>query len=183
MINRRFVIIASIFTISILIIAYLYISRWGLDSTEWDSPDNTFTIRLLADTGKGEYRFQSSLAGSMRWVDFLSFNLKDEITIPTPRAHFVNEDVAYVYMDAKYSVTVDGGKRWSVWEGWKQLPAYDRSRAASINIQDVTMEAGGMGKMSVEVSGLQNSEIELRTKDYGHHWEIWHEPVTVEPKL
>ena len=87
----------------------------------------------------------------------------------TGRVQFVNRDVAYVYLQWWYAVTVNGGERWSTWD----VPAHAAGRVFYNNtlIEKVSIQPDGTGTMTLNPQGVvEKRRLTLHTKDFGQQW-------------
>lgn len=79
---------------------------------------------------------------------------------------FVAENIGYIFMGSKYSITTDGGKTWTGWDAEKDLSEWqccDRS-----SIQEIRVSPDGTGEMKVVLSKART--ITVHTEDFGKRW-------------
>jgi hypothetical protein len=145
---------------------------------QWERSNDTFRVRIeVFDEGNRAHMFEpgchialsSAPAGSSRWRQFgrayfsrCDQDLKD-------RVRLVNEQVAYVFMQWWYAVTVDGGASWSTWDVAAHLPgkAFYNPRL----IEEVSIKPDGTGAMTLNREGTaQKMPLTLVTNNFGIEW-------------
>jgi hypothetical protein len=87
------------------------------------------------------------------------------------RSHvrFVNQSVAYVFLQWWYMVTADGGRTWATWDVAAKLPTL--AYASPSLIDDVVLAPDGTGTMTLNPVGTVSHErVRLRTTDFGRAW-------------
>jgi hypothetical protein len=141
----------------------------------WETTNKTFKVRVnkYAEESGGfvagaYYAFESTRVVSDKWKEFMIIHHDDPDPIPHEQVRFVNDQVGYVFMVYKYAVTTDSGDTWALWDIVKDLPDWQRSRAA---IKEVQIAPDGSGKMILTPFTNQPAP-ELHTKDYGRHWSV-----------
>jgi photosystem II stability/assembly factor-like uncharacterized protein len=140
----------------------------------WEVANSKFRIKVVAQeeggwVGGARYLFQSASAESNDWHEIMQFRHDDPVLIPREQVHFINDQTAYAFMGWTYAVTTDGGKTWSVWTAERDLPNWQCCNYKLI--RDVQLAADGTGKMIFNpVPNRQGEVPELRTRDYGRHW-------------
>ena len=116
-------------------------------------------------------RLASAQAGSNEWHQFSNAYYSNCDQIQKNRVRFVDDKIAYVFMQWWYSVTTDGGNNWSNWDvaGHLSGQAYYYPEL----IQDVSMKSDGNGTMALDPKGLRSNEsLTLYTRDFGLHWDV-----------
>jgi hypothetical protein len=144
----------------------------------WETANSAFKIRVTsyAEENGGIvagafYVVRSSAARSDDWQEIMTFRHDDPVAIPREQVRFVNDRIGYVFMGWKYAVTTDAGSKWSVWSAEKDLPNWQCCNYRLI--QDVRIAPDGTGTMILNPIPQRRGEVpELRTKDYGQHWEL-----------
>lgn len=139
----------------------------------WEGSNNIFKVRVTAYAEEGGgfvagayYIFESAAVGSDNWREVMTVRHDDPVEIPREQVRFVSDQIGYAFMLYKYAVTTDGGTTWSVWDATRDLPYWQRTRAA---IKEVRLVSDGTGMMSL--TSFTNEEApELYTEDYGLHW-------------
>jgi hypothetical protein len=169
-----------------LVVTIGVVSAWGLHSQSkrskrindhWETSNGRFSIRVTAyaeDNGGfvagAYYVFESARMRSNDWREIMTFRHDDPVPIPREQIRFVSDQVSYLFMGWKYAVTTDGGVTWSVWTADRDLPNWECCNYALI--RDVTIEKDGKGFMQLKPSQDRRGEVpELRTQDYGRHWD------------
>lgn len=85
------------------------------------------------------------------------------------RVRFVTEQVAYVFMQWGYTVTVNGGQRWTFWDVVEHLP--EKAYRSPTLIEDVSIKPDGTGTMTLNPADtVQHVLLTLHTKDFGQQW-------------
>ncbi len=141
----------------------------------WETVRGKFKIRITEYKEKNPvylthffYVFESSNAGSGNWHEIMEVKNDDDVPLPREQIRFVNDEVAYVFMNEKYAVTTDLGRTWTVWEAVPQSLSKLQSAA---NIRDVQINIDGTGNM--HLSSLFNGQVDsltIFTQDHGRHW-------------
>lgn len=139
---------------------------------DWETKRGGLKIRLityeLPDViPRGIYHtFQSSQGEGTSWSDIMTVRKE---TLASPRGDqvvFINEQVAFIFMDWIYAVTTDGGRTWFTWDTEQDFPSIECCDYT--RIQEVYVSSDGKGIMKISRLG----EIqELHTKDYGKQWQ------------
>ena len=149
---------------------YLMSSRRRRPRYEYTANNDAFKIRvqMLPETGIGfvlgaDYVFASSGIQSDRWHEIMIVHKDDPDPIPRDQIHFLNGDVAYLFMRNKYAVTLNRGANWRVWDITTALPNW---RAHRSMIKDIEIDSSGIGMMQLTDNGSK-----LRTKNFGQSWE------------
>lgn len=99
------------------------------------------------------------------------FHLRQDILAPPPinQARYLSDQILYVYMGWLYSITIDGGEIWHLWDAEKELQGWKCCDPGLI--QNVTVASDGSGIMKLRLNPEEPQKIlELYTKDYGQHW-------------
>ena len=149
----------------------------------WDETNGAFKIRITAyDEKLGippqrfYYTFEASGPDSTQWHEIMTCRRKNVLGTPHEQVKFVANHSAYVFLADKFATTIDAGRTWSVWDG------YRIRRDMNINygwiyIRSVSISADGAGEMVVAEASLSMAEFSeardvarLRTSDYGQHW-------------
>lgn len=161
--------------------------RRGKAVEQWEDGNGVFRVRVTKHAegnwnqyySRGvHYVFESSPVGPERWREFTSEYLIEPEGFPRDHVRFVNERTAYVFWHDWFVVTVDGGAKWSRWKLTAgQLGGLDHTPERSR--QEVQVAADGAGVMRLTLDTRRDREsqpvlktFELRTKDYGQHWEV-----------
>lgn len=160
--------------VSVLLL-YVNCASRGDRLEDWETAGRLFKIRVTAYDERGVFLrgtyfvFESAPGSSTQWSEFMAVRDDDRPTIPRNQVRFVNDEVAYVFMDWMYAVTTDGGKNWSVWDMTRDVPGWQWSKYGII--QDVSIEPDGKGVIRLR-SVAQNSvkSAEFHTEDFGRHW-------------
>lgn len=142
----------------------------------WETHNKTFKISVTAYAEENGgfvagayYVFRSAKVNSDVWTDIMRFRHDDPVAIPRDQIHFVNDEVAYVFMGWMYAVTTDSGSTWSVWDARKDLPGWQCCNY--ILIKSVLLEQDGAGTMQLKpIDGRRGEVPELHTRDFGRHW-------------
>lgn len=88
----------------------------------------------------------------------------------TGRVKLLNDKVAYVCLGWRYSVTLDGGQTWHLWDVERDLLSWNCCDAGLI--KDVQISTRGEGVMTLRpIPNGKNDSLLLRTQDFGEHWE------------
>jgi hypothetical protein len=121
------------------------------------------------------YVFRSASVDSDKWKEILVYKADQPVSLRDGHIRFVQDRIAYAFVDNYYMVTTDGGQEWFVWDANKQLPVEELKRRYNLwpAITGVEMSPDGRGSMTL-VSFLSNRtpKPKLSTSDYGHHWSI-----------
>jgi hypothetical protein len=149
-------------------------SQRGKVVDTWEATNGSFRIQIEQYEEQSTYPapagayyvFRSAVNVSDSWNEIMTFRHDDPVPIPRDHVHFVNEQVAYVFMGWLYAVTTDGGRTWSVWNGSKD-PAFSKTYNYKL-IREVSISSEGNGKMLLKLIG--DTKVELKTKDYGRRW-------------
>lgn len=141
----------------------------------WETVKGNFKIRVTEYKEKNPvhlthffYVFESSDAASGEWHEIVEVKNDDDVPLPRDQMRFVNDRIAYVFMNEKYAVSTDGGKVWKVWEVTpKNLPQLQIRG----HIKNAHIELDGSGQLTLDalIDGKIN-ELTLYTHDYGQHW-------------
>lgn len=95
--------------------------------------------------------------------------LKEAVPLTTNRVKIFNDQIAYVYLGWIYSVTLDGGRSWHLWDAERNLPEWNCCDADLI--KDISISEQGDGVMIIlPDSRKPESLLYLRTRDFGQHW-------------
>lgn len=116
------------------------------------------------------YKFRSRLLRTTRWNEILSFEHDDLIAIEDKWVHFVNDEIAFVYIAWMYAVTTDRGQNWSVW-GAHRFRQIEAEIGYNL-IKTVTLNSDGTGKMKMGFVAPSGFEQILVTSDYGRSWHV-----------
>src|SRR5262249_49531957 len=121
---------------------YLMSSRRRRPRYEYTANNDAFKIRvqMLPETGIGfvlgaDYVFASSGIQSDRWHEIMIVHKDDPDPIPRDQIHFLNGDVAYLFMRNKYAVTLNRGANWRVWDITTALPNWRAHRSMIKDIE------------------------------------------------
>ena len=99
------------------------------------------------------------------------FNLHQSDLVPPPvkQVKILNESVAYVYMGWMYSVSLDGGQTWHLWDAERNIPEWKCCDPGLI--REVSISDQGSGVMTLRLDpNKPESQVYLRTTDFGQHW-------------
>ena len=171
--------VAGIFVAATWPTALLFLPpRVGAVAETWETSNGSFKIRVdrhNEDNGGfvpgAYYVFRSAPVGSDAWRDITTFRHDDPLPIPRDQIHFVNDNVAFVFMGWMYAVTADRGLTWSVWDAGDNLPNWQCCNYRLI--ADVQLNADGTGTMTLRPIQDRRGEVpQLRTKDFGRHWSV-----------
>lgn len=116
----------------------------------------TFTVPRMI----GDYRSTS-----------IVFNILPDKPVEFNRklVQIFNDRIAYVYLGWMYSVTLDGGRTWHLWDGERKLPEWECCDPGLI--QEVSISDQGTGIMTLRPDPKKpESLIRLKTSDFGQHW-------------
>ena len=98
-------------------------ARMGEVEETWQTSNRTFKLQIeRRDEESGGilpgayYVYQSATENSENWRTIFIQRHDDPNPIPTDSARFVGSEIAYVFFGAKYAVTVDGGRQWTIWD-------------------------------------------------------------------
>ena len=134
-----------------------------------------YKVRVTSYEEKGAsvegalYVFESQVTGANDWREILAFRHDDRVKIPTNQIRAVNDRIGYLFMGWTYAVTTDSGTTWSTWNAAKDLPNWQCCNYALI--RDVQLAPSGAGTMILNPIPQRQGEVqELRTSDYGRHW-------------
>jgi hypothetical protein len=95
--------------------------------------------------------------------------LSDPPSVSTNQVKILNDKIAYVYLGWMYSVSLDGGLTWHLWDAEKTLPSWECCDSGLI--QDINIDNSGNGRMALRVNPNNLAELlYLYTNDYGQHW-------------
>lgn len=143
----------------------------------WETTNSTFKIDVTAYAeengyvGGAYYIFRSAMVGSDDWREIMTFRHDYPVPIPRHQVQFVNAQIGFAFMGWMYAVTTDAGSNWSVWRAEKDLPNWHCCNYKLI--QGVRIAPDGTGTMSLKPIPQREGEVpELRTKDYGRHWNL-----------
>lgn len=168
------------FTVFLMAVAFLFprycVPRPGDVFETYQNSNDTFKVQIVArnerngfPVGGAYYTFRSAPVGSDNWHDIMTFRHDDPVAIPNDQFRFIDNQIAYGFMGWMYTVTVDGGKSWSVWDAKKDLPNWQCCNYGLI--KQVTITSEGQGTMIFKVIDASRGEVpELQTTDYGRHW-------------
>jgi hypothetical protein len=152
--------------------------RPGKLREQWEQSNGRFRVRVeIYDEGNMAHVFEKSChlrlvtasVGSDRWRPFGSayFSRCDQDL--KGRVRFVNDRVAYVFMQWWYAVTTNEGATWSTWDVPAHLPGkvYYNPRL----IEEVAIKPDGTGTMTLNPEGVSSKERStLSTDDFGVTW-------------
>ncbi|MDQ3749424.1 MAG: hypothetical protein M3367_10505 [Acidobacteriota bacterium] len=140
----------------------------------WESTNTPFKIRIDRHAqANGNYFvpgayyvFQSAASGSDQWQEITTFRFDDPIDIPRNQVRFANEKVAYVFMIDMYAVTQDGGASWKI----SDIDNYLSKDEKCGSIEDLRIDANGVGEVKLKCYAKQDSFKMLETTDFGRRW-------------
>ncbi|MEP7337928.1 MAG: hypothetical protein ABI977_09300 [Acidobacteriota bacterium] len=155
---------------------YSCVPRPGKVIETWETSNGAFKLRVTARIEKngfptgGYYSFQSAPLSSNTWQDITTFRHDDPIEIRKNQVGFINDQTAYFFMGWIYAVTTDKGQTWSVWDAKKDLPYWQCCNYELV--REINLSPDGTGTMRLNpIPGRSGEVPELRTKDFGRHWE------------
>src|SRR5262249_1169731 len=99
------------------------------------------------------------------------FNILPDEAVPlsTNLVNIISDKIAYVYLGWMYSVTLDGGKTWHLWDAERNLPGWDCCNPGLI--QEINLSDQGSGVMTLRPDpNKPESQVSLHTDDFGQHW-------------
>jgi hypothetical protein len=141
----------------------------------WNTENHNFQVRVEAfhEANGGfvpgaYYTFLSARISSDQWEEIMTFRHDDPIPIRTNQVHFVNDDVAFVFMGWKFAATTDTGRHWTVWDGCEKAKPLKICNYEGIKA--VELSADGTGAMTVNPIPDQSPLPVLRTEDFGRSW-------------
>lgn len=90
----------------------------------WETTNNNFKVKITAYYEVGIYMpgaffvCESASVSSNEWREFKAFRGDDPVPISylNERFRFINDQTAYLYTADDFSVTLNGGRNWSVWK-------------------------------------------------------------------
>jgi hypothetical protein len=84
---------------------------------------------------------------------------------------FVDDNVAYAFMQWWYTVTTDGGRTWNMFDVAKNFP--DKAYYSPSLIERVAMAQDGTGTMLLRAEGVVDKKpMALYTSDFGKTWTL-----------
>ena len=84
---------------------------------------------------------------------------------------FVDDTVAYVFMQWWYAVTLDRGRTWNMFDVAKHFP--DKAYYSPSLIERVAMAPDGTGTMLLRAEGLADKKpLALYSSDFGRTWTL-----------
>ncbi len=140
----------------------------------WETTNTPFKIRIDRHAqANGNYFvpgayyvFQSAASDSDQWREITTFRFDDPIDIPRNQVRFANEKVAYVFMIDMYAVTQDGGTSWNIYN----IDNYLSKDEKCGSIEDLQIDAYGVGEVKLNCYDKQDSFKVLETTDFGGRW-------------
>lgn len=145
----------------------------------WETSNKLLKIRVRQFNEKGTfvglpgyyYAFEATPKNRPdEWHEVATIRTDDDVGIPRDQIRFVNDEVAYLFMNEKYAVTTDSGQMWSVWEA---IPAKLSNLQSKANIKAVQINPDGTGKMQIDaLLDGQITGLTVSTKDYGRQWNM-----------
>lgn len=178
---KRVIAVLICFVLAILIVKFvptpeIFKSHYKAEIVETLETQNTpFRIRITKHIERGGfmaalngayYVFQSVASGSDKWQDITTYRFDDPIDIPRNQIRFANEKVAYVFMFDMYAVTQDGGASWKI----SDIDDYLLSESKCGSIEDLQINASGVGEVKLKCYAKQDSFKHLETMDFGRSW-------------
>ena len=144
----------------------------------WETSNNNFKIRITAYHEVGIYMpgaffvCESASVDSNEWREFKFYRADDAIPILRERFRFVDDQTAYYYTADDFSVTVDGGKNWLVWQ-----PILPQSNGERVHwaITEAYVEVNGTGRAKLwnyDEHIKDAVTLEVHTEDYGQSWSV-----------
>jgi hypothetical protein len=121
-----------------------------------------------ATSSRCHVRLLTAPVGSDEWRQFGNAFFEHCEPDLRSRVRFVNEQVAYVYLQWRYTVTTDGGRNWTTWS----VP--DRLKGVFYNqrlIEHVVIRPDGTGTMTLNPEGVAAKQrVTLETQNFGRDW-------------
>jgi len=142
----------------------------------WETRNEAFKVKITARHEINVYMpgayyiCEVAAAGTDDWREFKAIRADDPNPILRERFQFVNAQTAYLYTTDDFSVTVDGGRTWKVWQ--PRLPQPD-GKLEYWGIINAHVEANGTGRAKLTRYDEQvkdRVETEVRTADFGQTW-------------
>lgn len=99
------------------------------------------------------------------------FNILPDRPVPFDpnQVKIFNDKIAYVYLGWMFSVTLDGGRSWHLWDGERKLPEWQCCDPGLI--QEVEISDQGTGVMTLKPDPKRPESMQiLRTTDFGQNW-------------
>lgn len=99
------------------------------------------------------------------------FNIRFDATVDVTanQVKFYDDKKVSAYMGWMYSVTIDAGKTWYLWDAERDLPGWKCCNPGLI--KSVSISDQGVGQMILQIDpNKHESQIYLRTTDFGQHW-------------
>ena len=95
--------------------------------------------------------------------------LEETVLVNSNQVKILSDKIAYVYLGWMYSVTLDGGKAWHLWDAERNLPGWNCCDSGLI--RDVNISDHGNGIMTLRPDpNKPESLIYLHTDDFGQSW-------------
>ena len=146
----------------------------------WETANGTFKVRMKAYYEVGIYMpgafytCESAPVGSNEWREFKAFRGDDAVPLSwlNQRFRFVSDRTAYFYTANDFSVTLNGGRDWSV---WKPLLPQSNGERVHWAILEAYVEADRTGKAKLRNYDEQLKDaviMDVATKDYGQSWNV-----------
>jgi len=144
---------------------------------EWETHNSKFTIRVqqrrdLYGYMTYWYVFQSSRNGSIVWHEVMRHLYGEPGAFSKEQIRFVSEDVAFVFFQLKYAVTVNGGSKWTVFD-FGENNSFKPEKQGYSRIAEVEMLRNGTGTLTMFRYDTSQGTVPLFiTYDYGQHWAL-----------
>jgi hypothetical protein len=142
---------------------------------EWETHNSKFKIRVqrrhdLYGLMTYWYVFQCAENGSIVWHEVMRQLHGEPVALPKDQIRFVSENVAFIFFQLKYAVTVDGGKTWAVFD-FGNNASFKPEQLDYSRIADVDMRADGVGTLTMfRYDSRKGTAPLFITSDYGKHW-------------
>lgn len=141
----------------------------------WETRNSKFKIQVTSIRDDdifpflagASYFFKSISLETGERKEFMILHHDNVIPINKSNIKFVNENVAYVFMEWKYAVTTDGGKTWNIWDGSKKILRQNDLKYGLI--QEVKLSENGIGMMILRPDLKQRF---LSTNNFGMTWTV-----------
>ena len=112
--------------------------------------------------------FEAAPAGSGQWREVMTGWTDEPGAGPGESSvRFIDDRAGYVFFNDRYAVTTDGGRTWEVWKAGRHFGRNEED----LFIEEVEVQAGGRGVMTVRVLGTAPAHRRLHTGDYGRSWQ------------
>lgn len=156
--------------------------RPGALREQWERSNQTFHVRAdiydegslshrlsIFDQRRCHLRLLSAPKGSNHWRQFSNGYFGPCDADLKSHVRFVGQRVGYVFFQWWYTVTVDDGKTWHMWDVAAHMP--EKVFHSPGLIEDVSIAPDGTGTMTLNPEGVVGKvRLTLYTKDFGLQW-------------